>query len=139
MSTPSNFGSEESVPQVFDRIADTARRINEEGQSLSPQTFSKAEPVFIEQASPCQRVGVTIADGRIESLRVDSAAMQELGWRGVEPLLVATLNKALEAAQAAELEQIGEINKGFGELVKSLGGLQADLHAAYLGDMRRLG
>lgn len=139
MSTPPGHGSEESVPQVFDRIADTARRIHEQGETLSPQTFSTAEPVFIEKASADQTVGVTVVDGKVDSIRIDSAVLTERGFRGVEPVLVDVINAALEAAQAANLEQLAEINKGFGDLVKNLGGLQADLHAAYLGDMRRLG
>lgn len=129
----------ESIPDVFDRIAETARQIDAEGADAQQQTFSSAEPVTVEQVSDDGSMRVTVVDGRVTELAVDTQALQERDFRAIAPELAALVNAALEEYEQQNLALLTDVHANFGTLVQSLGHLQADLRAAFENDMRKLG
>jgi len=134
----SNPGGE-SIPDVFDRIADTARRINEAGESTTRESFSTAEPVTVTRTSEDGSLTVTVTEGRLEHLGADSQALSERPFADIARDLVALANEALDEHDQRNLAELSKVQSDFGALINSLGHLQADLRAAFTHDMNRLG
>ena len=128
----------ESVPHVFDRIADVARGINDH-TSGDRQTFSTAEPITIERTSADASITVVLADGRLTHLVVDQQALEERRFSAIALDLVALINAALDEHEQKNMEEFSRVSGDFGALVASLGQLQSDLHSAFERDMRSLG
>lgn len=129
----------ESIPQVFDRIADVARGINDHTASGDRETFSTAEPVIVERSSADESITVSLADGRLTQLSVDQQALRERRFHNIASDLVALINDALEEHEQKNLEELAKVSGDFGALVASLGQLQSDLHSAFEHDIRSLG
>lgn len=134
----SNPGGE-SIPDVFDRIADTARRVNEAGATATPETFSTAEPITVTRSSDDGSLTVTVTEGRVTHLGADSQALSERPFPDVATDLAALVNEALDEHDRLSLAEMSTVQSDFGTLVSSLGHLQADLRAAFTHDMNRLG
>ncbi|MEO7589305.1 MAG: YbaB/EbfC family nucleoid-associated protein [Arachnia sp.] len=135
-TTPPRPG--ESIPDVFDRIADTARRINDEGPTLDEQQLLGAPPVTVEKRSGDGAIRVVVADGHLTELEVDSQMRAEEPWPAIAAAVIALVNEALDEHAQLQSDRIGEVNKSFGALVGQLGILQADLRDAFTRDMGRL-
>lgn len=129
----------ESIPDVFDRIADTARRINEAGATTTPETFSTAEPITVTRTSEDGSLTVTVAEGRLTHLGADGQALSERSFADIAKDLVDLANEALDEHDQQHLAELATVHSDFGTLVSSLGHLQADLRAAFTHDMSRLG
>ena len=124
----------ESLPQVFDRIVASMGGV----QNLVDRTEHTPEPprgIVVEHVSG--GITVTVDDGRVQSISIDPALGDA---RGADLLtdLQGAVNGALSEYERANFAQLEKVNSDFGQVMRQLGGLQADIHAAYRNDIERL-
>lgn len=126
------------MPEVFDRIAETARRVGEDGDA-TPRSDATTicGPIVVEQSSDDGCISVMLEDGKLTGLRFDEATARRRVSTMAEDL-VTLVNNALQAHERATLKDLESSATGFGALVAHLGELQKDLHHAYVNDLRRL-
>lgn len=124
----------ESLPQVFDRIVASmgnVQRVVEEGER-TPEP-----PAGIVAEYTSGGITVTVNDGRVQSISLDPG----LGIARAGDLIADlqdAVNGALHEYERANLAQLEKVNADFGSVMRQLGGLQADVHAAYRSDVARL-
>lgn len=124
----------ESLPQVFDRIVASMGGV----QNLVERAENTPEPpkgIVVEHVSG--GITVTVDDGRVQAISIDPALGDA---RGADLLtdLQDAVNGALSEYERANLAQLEKVNSDFGQVMRQLGGLQADIHAAYRNDIERL-
>lgn len=124
----------ESLPEVFDRIVASMGGVQKLVDNPGPQPEQPTGIVVEHSAGP---VTVVIEDGRMRSIAVDPDASQAR-LLDLLPEIRDAVNEALSRYERAHLAELEKINAEFGSVLRHLGGLQADVHAAYRNDVARL-
>lgn len=126
--------SGESLPEVFDRVVasmKTVQRCTEDGPAKTDA------PTGVVGEGSSNGVSVVVVDGRVASIDLDESWVDGRADALVGSLMDA-LNAALLAYERENVAQLEKVNSNFGEVMRQLGGLQADLHEAYRHDIARL-
>lgn len=124
----------ESLPQVFDRIVASMGGVQ---RLVDDAERTPEPPTGIVADYSAGGVTVTVEDGRVRAIEFDPT-VRDLRAEDAGLDVQGAINGALAAYERANLAQMERVNADFGAVMRQLGGLQADIHAAYREDVARL-
>lgn len=135
MSQKKSAPEDQSVPQVFDRIAETANQV---GAGDATAGVADVGPIVVVKASADGSISVTLEGGRLTGLRFDEPTARRRVSTVAEDL-VTLVNSALEDHELATMRALESSADGFAGMLTHLAALQESLHHAYSNDLRQLG
>ncbi|GAB3708738.1 YbaB/EbfC family nucleoid-associated protein [Mariniluteicoccus flavus] len=131
---------EDDLVNVVGEITATGDKIRERAgaEGVAKETAATLAEVEASALEKAGRIEVTIADGKVTRLALQTGWLERAPSYEVERVIAATVNDCLENYQAALGEAMQKATGDMGEMFQSLKALDSRLDAAYERAMARI-
>lgn len=125
----------ESMPQLFDRLEELTSKVDHSKLDEMPDKFELHSDRELTATDRAERVTVTMTDFKVKRIRVDHLWYADAELDDVERHITEAVNKALGEYLESELAAASDAAVGIDGYNQKLREISADFHAAFTRQM----